>query len=74
MEERRAGAAQVQVSTAATSQPEQQTRAAGDLVQRLATLKAMLEQGLITQDEFDQRKAAILAGRRCAQFVPTNTY
>ena len=51
-----AGAAQTQVPAAA--QPQQPAAEAPEV--RLAKLKGMLDQGLITQDDYDQAKAEIL--------------
>lgn len=56
MEEKRAGAMHIQVGT-----PAQSTNSSGDLVQRMATLKNMLDQGLISPAEFEQRKQQILS-------------
>lgn len=57
MEERRAGAMSIQVGMPAAPTPSTN----GDLVQRMATLKTMLDQGLISPAEFEQRKQQILS-------------
>ena len=62
MEETRAGAAQIAIQTnvggdgSGVSAPVVK----GDLTQRLMTLKSMLDNGLITKEEFDSRKQSIL--------------
>ncbi len=61
----RAGAAQVNVQTHIPTPTQVQnapsTAAGDDLVKRLETLKSMLDKGLITAEEYSQRKLQILA-------------
>jgi hypothetical protein len=70
MELRRAGASQVNVSTAPPPPPPapifearvvESSAPANDPMQRLKTLKEMLDGGLISQADFDARKKQILA-------------
>jgi hypothetical protein len=63
MEERRAGAAQVQVNAPAapTAAARPQPSSGTSLSERLATLKSLFDQDLITREEFDKKKAEIIA-------------
>lgn len=60
MEEKRAAAGQVTVNSAVASQAAPASSGGGDLVARMGQLKQMLEADLITQEEFDAKKAEIM--------------
>ncbi len=59
MAERQAG--EIQEAQAATDSYIQQVAGRGDPAQQIATAKGLLDQGTISQTEFDQLKAAALA-------------
>jgi hypothetical protein len=67
LEYRRAGATNINIGQLPATQPFAQVPAAisaqptgDDLVQRLETLKMMLDRGLITPEDYDRRKGEIL--------------
>jgi hypothetical protein len=61
MEESRAAAASVNVHTPQVAAVPAATAPHNDPVERLAKLKAMLDQGLISQEDYDRRKQEILS-------------
>lgn len=61
IDQARAGAMQINVGMPQHQATPATTNGAGDVMQRMATLKMMFDQGMITQADFDSRKKEILA-------------